>query len=88
MQQKGGIIYALHSYKKRTRDCTAHFIRAGLLTEGVTGNLRKVTSYAARHEVRLIKLLTGHTEDGSRNSFYPFIKTVCRNRKFGKEGCQ
>ena len=44
--------YICGSYKKRTRDCTAHFIRTDLLTEGVTENLRKVTSYAAKHEAR------------------------------------
>ena len=33
--------YICGSYKKRTRDCTAHFIRTGLLTAGVTDNLRK-----------------------------------------------
>ena len=37
--------YICGSYKKRTRDCTAHFIRTDLLTAGVTDNLRKVTSY-------------------------------------------
>ena len=40
--------YICGSYKKRTRDCTAHFIRTDLLTAGVTENLRKVTSYAAK----------------------------------------
>ena len=50
--------YICGSYKKRTADCTAHFIRTDLLTEGVTENLRKVTSYAAKHEARFMKLLT------------------------------
>ncbi|NBI90332.1 DUF4368 domain-containing protein [Lachnospiraceae bacterium] len=58
--------YICGSYKKRTRDCTAHFIRTDLLTEGVTENLRKVTSYAAKHEARFMKLLTEQTEDGSK----------------------
>ena len=49
--------YICGSYKKRTRDCTAHFIRTDLLTAGVTDNLRKVTSYAAKHEARFMKLL-------------------------------
>ena len=40
--------YICGSYKKRTADCTAHFIRTDLLTAGVTENLRKVTSYAAK----------------------------------------
>ena len=58
--------YICGSYKKRTRDCTAHFIRTDLLTAGVTENLRKVTSYAAKHEARFMKLLTEQTEDGSK----------------------
>ncbi len=49
-----------------TADCTAHFIRTDLLTGEVTENLRKVTSYAARHEARFMKLLTERTEDGSK----------------------
>ena len=43
-----------------------HTIRIDLLTEGVTENLRKVTSYAAKHEARFMKLLTEQTEDGSK----------------------
>ena len=58
--------YICGSYKKRTRDCTAHFIRTDLLTEGVTESLRQVTSYAAKHEARFMKLLTEQTEDGSK----------------------
>ena len=40
--------YICGSYKKRTRDCTAHFIRTDLLTAGVLSNLRQVTEYAAK----------------------------------------
>ena len=47
--------YICGSYKKRTADCTAHFIRTDYLTAGVTENLRKVTSYAAKHEARFMK---------------------------------
>ena len=57
--------YICGSYKKRTRDCTAHFIRTDLLTAGVTDNLRKVTSYAAKHEARFMKLLIEQNEDGA-----------------------
>ena len=49
--------YICGSYKKRTRDCTAHFIRTDLLTAGVLSNLRQVTEYAAKHESRFVKLL-------------------------------
>ena len=58
--------YICGSYKKRTRDCTAHFIRTDLLTAGVLSNLRKVTSYAAKHEARFMKLLIEQNEDGDR----------------------
>ena len=58
--------YICGSYKKRTADCTAHFIRTDLLTAGVLSNLRKVTSYAAKHEARFMKLLIEQTEDGDR----------------------
>ena len=58
--------YICGSYKKRTADCTAHFIRTDLLTAGVTENLRKVTQYAAKHEARFMKLLTEQNEDGSK----------------------
>ena len=58
--------YICGSYKKRTADCTAHFIRTDLLTAGVLSNLRKVTSYAAKHETRFMKLLIEQNEDGDR----------------------
>ena len=58
--------YICGSYKKRTADCTAHFIRTDLLTAGVLSNLRKVTSYAAKHEARFMKLLIEQNEDGDR----------------------
>ena len=58
--------YICGSYKKRTADCTAHFIRTDLLTAGVLSNLRKVTSYAATHEARFMKLLIEQNEDGDR----------------------
>ena len=58
--------YICGSYKKRTADCTAHFIRTDLLTAGVLSNLRKVTSYAAKHEARFIKLLIEQNEDGGK----------------------
>ena len=58
--------YICGSYKKRTSDCTAHFIRTDLLTEGVTSNLRAITSYAAKHEAQFVKLLMAQTEDGGK----------------------
>ena len=58
--------YICGNYKKRTHDCTAHFIRTDLLTTGVLSNLRKVTSYAAKHEARFMKLLIEQNEDGGK----------------------
>ena len=58
--------YICGSYKKRTADCTAHFIRTDLLTAGVTANLRQITSYAAKHEAKFMKLLMAQTEDGDK----------------------
>ena len=58
--------YICGSYKKRTTDCTAHFIRTDLLNAGVISNLRKVTSYAAKHEAQFMKLLVEQNEDGGK----------------------
>lgn len=58
--------YICGNYKKRTRDCTAHFIRTDLLIAGVTENLRRVTNYAAKHETRFMKLLAEQNEDGGK----------------------
>ena len=52
--------YICGSYKKRTRDCTAHFIRTDLLTAGVLSNLRQVTEYAAKHESRFVTVSYTH----------------------------
>lgn len=58
--------YICGSYKKRTADCTAHFIRTDLLTAGVLSNLRQVTEYAAKHENRFLKLLIQQNEIGDK----------------------
>ena len=67
--------YICGSYKKRTSDCTAHFIRTDLLAEGVTANLRAITSYAAKHEAQFAKLLQAQTEDGGKK------KTAARKKE-------
>lgn len=67
--------YICGNYKKRTADCTAHFIRTDLLTAGVTANLRKVTSYAVQHEAKFMKLLMAQTEDGDKR------KTAARKKE-------
>ena len=67
--------YICGSYKKRTTDCTSHFIRTDLLTEGVTANLRAITSYAAKHEAQFARLLQVQTEDGGKK------KTAARKKE-------
>lgn len=68
--------YICGSYKKRTKDCTAHFIRTDLLTAGVIQNLRKVTSYAANHEARFVKLITSQNEAGSKRKAAAMKKSM------------
>ena len=58
--------YICGNYKKRTHDCTAHFIRTDLLAAGVTANLKKITAYAAKHEKQFMKLLVQQNEDGGK----------------------
>ena len=58
--------YICGSYKKRTRDCTAHFIRTDLLIAGVTANLKKITSYAEKHEAQFLKMLAEQNADGGK----------------------
>lgn len=58
--------YICGNYKKRTHDCTAHFIRTDTLKAGVLDNLRKVTAYAEKHEKRFIKQLIEQNEDGGK----------------------
>lgn len=68
--------YLCGSYKKRTKDCTAHFIRTDLLTAGIIQNLRKVTSYAANHEARFVKLITSQNEAGSKRKAAAMKKSM------------
>ena len=67
--------YICGTYKRHTKDCTSHFIRTDLLTEGVTANLRKITGFAAKDEARFAQLLLAQTEDGDKK------KTAARKRE-------
>lgn len=67
--------YICGTYKRHTKDCTSHFIRTDLLTEGVTANLRKITGFAAKDETWFAKLLLAQTEDGDKK------KTAARKRE-------
>lgn len=58
--------YICGSYKKRTADCTAHFIRTDYLKAALTENLRRVTCYAADHETEFIAQITAQNEAGDR----------------------
>ena len=68
--------YICGSYKKRTADCTAHFIRTDLLTAGVLDNLRKVTAYAQKHEARFVKLLIQQNEMGGKRKLAAATKQL------------
>lgn len=54
------------------------FIRTDLLTAGVIQNLRKVTSYAANHEARFVKLITSQNEAGSKRKAAAMNKSIRR----------
>ena len=60
--------YICGSYKRRTRDCSAHYIDTNLLKAGVTANLRQITGYAAQHEVKFMQQLIRQNEDGDRKA--------------------
>ena len=73
--------YICGSYKKRTRNCTAHFIRTDLLKAGVIANLRKVTEYAAAHEERFVKLLVQQNEMGGKRKNAAALKQLDEAQK-------
>jgi DNA invertase Pin-like site-specific DNA recombinase len=58
--------YLCGQYKKRTAECTAHFIRTDILKAGVVSNLKEITGYAEKHEARFMKLLVEQNEDGGK----------------------
>lgn len=60
--------YICGSYKRRTRDCSAHYIDTNLLKAGVTANLRQITGYAAQHEAKFMQQLIRQNEDGDRKA--------------------
>ena len=60
--------YVCGSYRSRTRDCTAHFIRTDILTAGVLKNLRHITNYAAEHEQQFMELLIAEAGDKRKNA--------------------
>lgn len=77
--------YICGSYKKRTADCTAHFIRTDILKAGVTENLRQVTQYAGKHEAKFLKLLAQQSEDGDRRKNAAMRKELDAAQKRMKE---
>lgn len=57
------------------------------MTAGVLSNLRKVTTYAAKHEARFMKLLIEQNEDGGQaqeatENAEKFMKIVRKNMNF------
>lgn len=68
--------YVCGSYRSRTRDCTAHFIRTDILTAGVLENLRHITNYAAEHEQQFMELLIAQTEAGDKRKNAAMLKEL------------
>lgn len=58
--------YICGNYKRRTKDCSAHFIRTDFLATAVTDNLREITGYAAKHEAQFIKQVAAQNESGGK----------------------
>ena len=58
--------YVCGSYRSRTHDCTAHYIRTNILTAGILENLRHITNYAAAHEQQFMELLVAQMEAGDK----------------------
>ena len=58
--------YICGSYKKRTADCTAHFVRTDALIAGVTANLKAITKSAQTDEQALAESLLLQSEDGTK----------------------
>ncbi len=73
--------YICGSYKKRTKDCTAHFIRTDYLKAAVAENLRKVTGYAAGHEARFAKLVAEQNEAGDKRKASSMRKQLEESKK-------
>ena len=68
--------YVCGSYRSRTRDCTAHFIRTDILTTGVLENLRHITSYAAEHEEQFMERLIAQAEAGDKQKNAATLKEL------------
>lgn len=58
--------YICGSYKKRTADCTAHFIRTDCLKAAMAENLRKIAGYVAGHEAEFATQIMALNEAGDR----------------------
>lgn len=58
--------YICGSYKKRTADCTAHFIRTDCLKAAMTENLRKVAGYVVGHAAEFAAQIMALNETGDR----------------------
>lgn len=53
--------YICSSYRKRTGNCTAHYIRTAIVEQLVTEDLRRVTQFAAEHEKQFVELMVNNT---------------------------
>lgn len=53
--------YICSAYRKRTSNCTAHYIRTSILQQLVTEDLRRVTQYAAEHEQQFVSMMVDNS---------------------------
>lgn len=53
--------YICSSYRKRTGNCTAHYIRTSILERLVTEDLRRVTHFATEHEAQFAQMMVDNS---------------------------
>lgn len=53
--------YVCSTYRKRTGNCTAHYIRTAILEQLVTEDLRRVTQFAAGQEAQFVQLMINNS---------------------------
>lgn len=68
--------YICSSYRKRTGNCTAHYIRTSVLEQLVTEDLRRVTHFAAEHEKQFVELMVSKTMKEHRREINEAQRTL------------
>lgn len=79
--------YICGNYKKRTAECTSHYIGTPGLVTAVTENLRKITGYASLHEAEFLQILQSQTEAEDRRTTATYRKELdAAEKRFDKLG--